>query len=408
MKTLTLALTAMAHGGAAVGRDPHGKTIFVPGAIPGEQVRVGIVEDKGRYARARLLEVLQPAAGRVIPRCPHFGAGCDAHYQHIAYPQQLQYKQEVVRDQLRRVGGLNSVVVRPVLPNPQPWQGQVEIRLSPASGGGLGLWAADLGRVIPLKACYTIRPPLLELLQDVDLELPGLRHATLRVGDGDALLVTLVTENAEPPQLEADFPVSVALVLPDGTAATLIGDPYLAQTVKGREFRVSAGAFFHPSPPAADLLVDAVVTYAALTGGETLLELYSGVGLLTAFLSPQAAVVVCVEANPDAVGDAAVNLEETDNVSLYEGRVEDILPALVVEPEVVVVDPPAAGLPMVVIEEIGRRPPQRLIYVSSDVGSLARDGRQLAAAGFRLVEVQPVDMFPQSFHVQTISLWRPL
>lgn len=407
METVILTLTAMAHGGAAVGRDAHGKAIFVPGAIPGEQAQVEIVEDKGRYARARLLKVLQPAAERVAPRCPHFGTCCDAHFQHIAYPRQLQYKQEVVRDQLRRVGGLSQVVVRPVLPNPVPWQGQVEIELSPASDRGLGLWAAELGRVVHLEACYTIRPRLLELLQDVDLDLPGLRHATLRVGDDDALLVALETEDAEPPQLEADFPVSVALVLPDGAAATLIGDNFLVQTVKGRAFRVSAGAFFHPSPPAAGLVVDSVLSYCALSGRETVLELYSGVGLLTAFLAPQAATVVAIEANPDAVTDATANLAETDNVSLYEGWVEDVLPALAVEPEVVVVDPPAGGLPAAVIEELARRRPQRLVYVSSDLGGLARDSRRLAVAGFLLVEAQPVDMFPQSFHAQTVSLWRP-
>ncbi|MCI0398840.1 MAG: class I SAM-dependent RNA methyltransferase [Chloroflexi bacterium] len=405
MATITLTLTDMAHGGAALGRDDKDRVIFVPLAIPGEKVQVEIVEDKKRYARGRLVEVLEPSPARVVPRCPHFGPCGGCQYQHIEYAGQLRFKETIVRDQLERIGGLAGVVVRPCLANPEPWAYRVDTAFNPAPGGGLGYWSPALGQVMPIEVCYIIRPELLELYQDVDLELPGLRRLTLRVGDGGALLAALEVEDVEPPALEADFPVSVSIVLPDGTAANLVGDNYLVQTIKERDFRVSAGVFFYPSPPATALLVDSVLGYAALTGAETVLEAYSGAGTLTAFLAPAAASLVAVEANPDAVADAAVNLDEFDNVSLYQGTAEAVLPLLDVIPQVMVVDPPAEGLSPAVLDQIRRLTPGRLVYVSADAATLARDGKRLAAAGYTLLELQPIDMFPQAFPILTVSAW---
>jgi 23S rRNA (uracil1939-C5)-methyltransferase len=246
-----------------------------------------------------------------------------------------------------------------------------------------------------------------ELFQDFDLDLPGLRRVTLRLGDGGALLVALEVEDVEPPALEVDFPVSVALVLPNGTAVNLIGDSYLVQNVAGRDYRVSAGAFFHPSPAASSLAAEAVARLARLRGTESVLELFSGVGTWTAFLASEAAEVVAVEANPDAVNDAAANLDEFDNVSLYEGLAVEILPLLEVSADVIVADPPAAGLEPNVLDEIVRRRPSRFIYISSDVATLARDGRRLVSAGYRPVEIQPIDMFPQTYQIFSVSSWAP-
>jgi 23S rRNA (uracil1939-C5)-methyltransferase len=194
-------------------------------------------------------------------------------------------------------------------------------------------------------------------------------------------------------------------MLPDGRSVNLIGDNYLVQTVKGRYFRVTAGCFFWPSPPATDLLVDSVLQYAELSGAETVLELFAGVGTLTAFLAPEAAEVTGVEVNPDAVADAAINLDEFDNVTLFEGPAEEILPLLELDPDVVVIDPPPSGLPLPVLDKIVDLRPERIVYVSSDVATLARDGRRLATAGYELVEVQPLDMYPQTSRIQTVSSW---
>jgi len=218
-------------------------------------------------------------------------------------------------------------------------------------------------------------------------------------------MVVLDLGDNEAPELEVDFPLSVAVLLPDGAAATLIGDAYLVQSVKGREYRVSPGCYFPPSLAAAALLIDTVLHYTQFQGTEQVLEMYSGVGFLTSWLAPKCASWVAIEQNPDAVADAAANLEDTENVTLYEGDAAEILPELDLQPDWLVVNPPAQGMSKEVVDWIrGRRPPH-LLYISSELSTLARDGKGLVEGGYHLVEVQPLDMRPQTYHVETISLW---
>jgi len=209
----------------------------------------------------------------------------------------------------------------------------------------------------------------------------------------------------EPPSLEADFPISVAIVLPDRTAASLVGDNFTVQAVKGRDFRVSPGCVFAPSPVGMGLVVDTVLRGAALTGQETVIDAYSGVGALTAFLAEQAAQVIAIEQNPDAVADTAVNLADCNNVSLYEGTVEEILPVLDITCDILVANPPKTGLSREATQQILALRPSRIIYVSSDVATMARDGRKLNRAGYKLVEIQPIDLRPQTYHIDLVGLW---
>lgn len=406
MESLTLELTDMANGGDALGRDEDGRVIFVPFAVPGETVRVGIVEDKGRFAHARLLEVVKPSVQRIEPRCPHFGVCGSCHWQHIEYEAQLAYKQEIVKDQLSRIGHLEDVNVRPTLPNPEPWTYGTDVAFSPAPDGELGFWSSVLGEVMPVEVCYVIREPLLELFQDVDLALPGLRNLALRLGDDDSLLVGLEVEGVEAPHLAVDFPVSAAMILPDGSAANLVGDNYVVKAVKGRSFRVSAGSFFYPSPPATAQVIDTVLAYGAFTGAETVCEAYCGVGTITAFLSERVAEIMGIEMAPDAVADAVYNLAETENVTLYEGGVAEVLAGIPIRPDVAVLDPPEDGLSREAVAEILKLDASRIIYVSSDPATLARDGRQLNEAGYHPQIVQPIDMKPQNFRTHSVSLWQ--
>ena len=406
MATIELSLSAMAHGGSAIGRDGDGRVVFVPLAIPGERAEIEIVEEKKRFSRGRLVSLLEPSASRVDPRCPHFGPCGGCQLQHIDYAAQLQIKESIVRDQLERIGKMEDAPVRPTLANPEPWAYAVEAHFGLSPDGHLGFWSPDLGQIMAIESCYIIRPQLLELLQDIDLSLPELNVLTLGVGHDDSMLATIDLAEGEPPALKADFPVSSALIASDGRAVNLVGDNHLVQAVKGRDFRVTAGCFFWPSPPAATLLVDAVLRYAELGRAEMVLELFSGVGTLTAFLAPRAAEVTGVEVNPDAVADAAVNLDEFDNVTLFEGAAEEILPLLELDPDVVVVDPPPGGLPIPVLDLIVDLAAERIVYVSSEVATLARDGRRLGEAGYTFVEVQPVDMYPQTSRIQTVSAWK--
>ena len=251
-----------------------------------------------------------------------------------------------------------------------------------------------------------------DLYEDLDLDLPDLRRLTLRVGAAAAgvpnsrgdLLVVFETEGVEPPVLEADFPVSAAMLLPTGESANLIGESALVESCDGREWRVSAGSFFQVNPGAAEHLPSLVSEFAALTGTESVLELYSGVGLLTRRLSTGRSVVG-IEVNPDAVADAAVNLEETENVELYQGTVAEVLLALSDQAfDVVVLDPPRAGVEPGVTDLLLEIRAARIVYVSCDPATFARDARLLARGGYRLKTVQPVDMFPQTYHIETVSL----
>jgi len=405
MTELQLDITTFAYGGAAIGHDKKGRTVFVQGAIPGERVRVAVVQDKGRYAHAELLNVVKASKDRVQPRCPHFGICSGCHYQHMDYQLQLRAKREVVRDQLQRIGKLKKVNVKPTLPNPTPYSYANEVDLSPTADGQLGFWSSKERQVIPISTCPILQPSLLELFQDIDLDLPDLRKITLRIGADGEMLAGLEVEGVEPPELEVDFPVSVAIILPDRNAASLIGDPYLVQEVKGRQFRVSPGCFFQPSLEAAELLIDVLLSYAELKGTEMVLEAYSGVGMLTAFLSAEAREVTAIEVNEDATADFIVNLDHAENVSLYHGLIEEILPALKFKPDVMVVNPGRGGLTAPVVSSIEGKAPRRFLYVSSDVAILARDAKALARAGYRLLEVQPIDMMPQTYRVDTVSLW---
>lgn len=406
MTTKTLQLTDMAHGGSAIAKDKDGFIVFVPFGIPGERVKARIVNRKRSFAQAELIEVLDKSPDRQAPRCPHFGVCGSCHFQHIRYERQLEIKRNVVQDQFERIGGFKRPRVQPTLPNPEPWAYQMEIVLSPTNSGGLGYWSPYQRRVFPVEACPIAKPQLVELLHDIDLDLPELRKLTLRMGDDEALLAAMEVQGVEPPQLAADFPVSVAIVLPDNTAASLVGDNHTVQQVKGRDFRISSGCFFYPSPAAAELLVETVLRFADLSPRDLVLEGYGGVGTLTSFLADAADAVVMIEQNPDAVADAAVNLEATENVSVVQETVEVALPAIDEAVTALVVHPPADGLSREAVTAVCNQNTERLIYVSSDVATLARDGKQLRRGGYRLVDVQPIDVMPHNFQVDTVSLWR--
>jgi 23S rRNA (uracil1939-C5)-methyltransferase len=404
--TITLTLTTMAHGGSAMGFDENGRPVFVPFAIPGEQVRAAVAEQKPHYARAALLEVLQPSAERVTPRCPHFGDCGGCHFQHMTYEAQLSVIPHIVADQMSRIGGLDTVTVKPPIPHDPVWNYRAEVALSPVPGGGLGFWSPAQRQVIPIEQCDLIRTELMDCWRDVDLELPELRKLTLRIGDDDALLAALEVEDVEPPELSVDFPISVAIVLPDQTAASLVGDLYSVQTIGGRDFRVSPGCYFAPNTAMRTAVLTTVLAQANLQGAEVVLDAYCGVGAFTAFLAEQAAQVIAVEVNEDAVNDAVANLDHLDNVSLYQGWLEEVLPTLESKPDVVVVDPPAKGLSVTAVQQIIALAPAKLIYVSEDIATLARDSKHFTRAGYKLVEIQPLDTSPQTYHFHTVSLWQ--
>lgn len=410
MTELTLTLTGMAHGGLALGRDKGGRAIFVPFAIPGETVRVRVPDDKRNFARAELLEIITPSPDRVVPRCRHFGICGLCHFQHMTYEAELRAKEEAVRDQLARVGGLRNPPLRPILPAPTAYGYRAEAALFPATEGGLGYWSPVEGRVFRAEECPILQPGLEAALPDLDVDLPGLRRLTLRLGDEDELLAALEIEGVEPPELTVDFPVSVAIVLPDRTAASLIGDPYLLRTIGGRLFRFSPGVPYPASPVMAELLAQTIVELAEISADDMVLESPGGAGWLTAALAPYAAELLAVESNPDAVADAIENLDAFDNVAVYQGTEDEVFSSLTAEPDVVILRPgvsrPEQGLSPAAFALLQRLHPRRRVIISSEVGALAKDAKRLTKMGYRPVALQPIDLYPQAFPVEVISLWR--
>ncbi len=403
----SLQLTGMAHGGAALGRH-EGQVIFVPYALPGETVRVELVDRHERYAHARLLQVLEPAPQRVAPPCAYFGPdGCGGcQWQHVAYEAQITFKAEVLTDQLVRIGRLVDPPVLPTVADPSGWAYRNQARFHPAAESGLGFCTTASQRVEPIDDCLILHPLLADLYDSLDLDLPGLVALTLRAGTatGERMMV-LETEDDEPPALLLDIPVSCVLLLADGTAVNLIGSNQFRETVAGSTYRISAASFFQVNTVQAERLVELVLDYVQPAPGETILDGYCGVGLFTVPLAQRAGLVVAVEIEPTAVQDLLFNTDDFDNVEVVEGTVEAALASVDERLDAAVVDPPRTGMSHEELDGLIAAGPRRIVYVSCDPATLARDGRRLAAAGYRLLRAQPVDMFPQTYHVETVSLW---
>lgn len=421
---ITLELTAMAHGGAALGRH-EGKVVFVDGGLPDETVRAAIVEDHRRYAQASLVEVVVPAKERVAtPRCPHFGdprvrfgvnartsagqlcGGCQ--WQHVTYAAQLRYKRAIVADQLRRIGHVDEPAVNPTLGMDVPWHYRNNAQFRLGSDGVLGFVGIDGRTVVDIEICHIIHPLLMELFEQLELDFPALAAVSLRAGinTGDQMVI-LETEDDEVPAIEIDITGSCVLQLSQGPAVSLAGNTYIEEVLLGHRFRISAGSFFQVNTDMAGRLVEVIRSYLEPRGYDTLLDLYCGVGTFGVCLADDVAEVIGVEENPVAVDDAVVNAEMWDNVSFYEGPVAAALPVIEEHIDKVVLDPPRVGVQRAALTALADLRPARIVYVSCDPATLARDVRRLGEAGYRLVEVQPIDMFPQTYHIESVALLVP-
>jgi 23S rRNA (uracil1939-C5)-methyltransferase len=403
--TFELTLDDMAHGGSAIGRHA-GRAIFVPYAIPGERIVARITDARTRYAFAEGVTLLEPSPHRVTPRCAHFGPGrCGGcHFQHIDYAAQLDYKRAIVIDQFKRIGGLTNVTVYPAIPSPDEWGYRNHATFHVDGEGNLCYIGTNNHTLIPVEECHIIRPELLDLLNELNFEdMPELDRVRLQIGSDGDLMVILSSPDDQPPELEVSIPVSINFVLSDNEPVNLIGSSNVAYSVHGRRFRVTAGGFFQVNLPQAEKLVDLVLERLNLQGSETVLDLYAGVGLFTAFIAERASLVTSIESYPPAVTDADENLADLDNIDLIEGSVEDVLAELEGPVDAVVVDPPRTGVEpaaLDILDDLGAR---TIVYVSCEPATLARDAKRLIAKGFRLVDVQPVDMFPQTYHIECVA-----
>lgn len=384
MEEALITCSTLVYGGQTLGRLPDGRAVFVPFALPGEQVRVRVTKAKKGYAEVELLAVVAPAPERISPRCRHFTVCGGCHYQHLPYEQQLAAKSQILRDQLVRLGGLVDPPLAPIVPSPAPWHYRNHMQFHRTADGRLGLQAARSHQLVPIEECHLPEPALAAAWPA--LAEPGAERSH--------------TQPGKPGTQER-----IALrVSSDGVLQTAHSEP-VHINVLGRWLQVSPAAFFQVNTAMAAALVSHVLAHLPLSPADRVLDVYCGVGLFSAFLAERVGQLIAIESSPAALADFQVNLQPANNVRLLPGLAEQLLPQVKAPVTSLLVDPPRAGLGQAVIAEILRLAPTHLVYVSCDPATLARDARQLVAGGYQLRQITPFDLFPQTYHIESISFW---
>ena len=412
-QTFDVRLEKLTYGGDAMGRLPDHRAVFVPFGLLGELVRVRLVEQKKNFARAELLEVLEPSPRRIIARCKHFEVCGGCHYQHMPYEAQLEAKTEILRDQLQRIGKIKNPPVRPMVACPGPWYYRNHVQFHLAEAGKLGYVStltpgpSPSGRgeiVIPITECHLPEPVINTLWPQLEFEPDApFDRVSLRQGADDDLMLILESEEPEAPELDLEAGISVVHLTEDD-ALVLAGEDHLIMQVLERRFRVSAGSFFQVNTLMAEKMVAHLLEKLPLPA-KTILDIYCGVGLFSAFLASKCERLIGIESSPSACDDFVVNLDEFDHVELYEAVAEDVIPQLEVEQPVVLLDPPRAGVDKRALDGIRQLAPRFIAYASCDPSTLARDAARLIAGGYHLIDVTPLDLFPQTYHIESISLF---
>ncbi len=386
---IELDITDIAFGGDGVGR-VEGQVVFVPFTIIGERVEAEIWRREKQLARARLVRVLQPSPHRLTPRCVHFGQCAGCQYQHIAYAQQCELKTKQVRDVMERIGKFIAPPVRPILPSPIEYGYRSKITLHPRDGK-LCYVGAD-GRPFEVKECHIAAPVIDQAIRG-EQKQPG--------GRGDILYRT----NASGQFFRHD--------LSDGS-----GDAeFVEQLGEGIEFRLPINSFFQNNVAMVPVMLDEVRKRVAAGSVRYLLDGYCGAGFFAIHLAKTLSLarVWGIELDAQAIPWARTNAARAalTNIEFFRGSVEQVLPMVLAKQRrllgemCVLLDPPRAGCEPKVLDALARSKPKQLVYVSCDPATLARDLKRLCESGFVLNEVQPLDMFPQTAHIECIATMRP-
>jgi 23S rRNA (uracil1939-C5)-methyltransferase len=406
-------LHGFTHGGEAVGRLPDGKAVFVPYGIPGERAVVEVVEQRKRWARGRLVEVVEASPDRVDAPCPYFGqeedgtprcGGCAL--QHIAPARQAALKRQVVVDQLERIGHIEDPPVDETI-TPAGFGYRASARFAVDGAGRLGFRRLRSHDVLPIDTCILLTPDAQAVRDGAGDGWEGVEEVTVRAGSLGRAMVIAPGRGGIPDVPEGD--ADVALLDAAGKAAPLRGEGAVLMRVGGLDYKVSATSFFQAGPRGAEALVALVRGAAAVEDGESALDLYAGVGLFTKALATDGATVTAVESHPAAVADAEENLNGVSAQIVREDAAQAV-ERLVAEGrwyDVVVLDPPRSGAGPDLCALLPALAPRVLVYVSCDPAALARDARALLDAGMHLERVTPVDQFAQTAAIEAVAVFRP-
>lgn len=438
----------MGNEGEGIGRI-SGYTLFVKDAIIGDKIKARIVKAKKNYGYARLMEVLEPSPYRVEAVC-EFARKCGGcQIQEMSYDRQLTFKQDKVKNNLIRLGGFSedkvNAIMEPVIGMEDPfhYRNKAQFPVGKDAEGNLitGFYAGRTHAIIPNTDCALgvvenkeILELILQFAQEFGIspydETTGrglLRHVLIRTGfvTGDIMVCLVINGKKLPAQEEFLKRIStiknmksVSLsrnekntnVIMGDQVTTIWGESYITDYIGGIQFRISPLSFYQVNPVQTEKLYGKALEYAGLTGTETVWDLYCGIGTISLFLARSAKAVYGVEIVPQAIEDARENarINGIENVQFFVGKAEEVLPEKYekenIYADVIVVDPPRKGCEEICLETMVRMHPQKIVYVSCDSATLARDLKYLCERGYDLEKVCPVDQFGHTVHVECVTL----
>jgi 23S rRNA (uracil1939-C5)-methyltransferase len=427
---LELEIDSLAFGGRGVAR-ADGFVVFVAGALPGDRVRAEVTKGKKRFAEARTVELLRTSPDRLPDRCVHGGEPCPgAPWQGLPYEQQLRYKQEQVAEALGRIGGLEGFDLEEIVPAAEQWRYRNKLEYSfGEEGDKLTLGFHARGRwdlIVDVDDCHLAsdrgneaRNAVREWARaeavpawDARARRGVLRNLAVREGRRAGQIQTrLVTTEARFPRP----PVDLHTMVEDDAGGTdgptgVLGEERLREELCGLEFKMSHGAFFQTNTEMAERLYAVAGEFAGLGGSERVFDLFCGIGTIGLTMARQAGEVWGLEIVPEAIADAERNARANgiENAHFMAANARTGVRPLIEKagkPDVVVVDPPRAGLSQKIVRRVIECEAKRIVYVSCNPTTLAPNAVQLGEAGYRLRRVRPVDMFPQTPHIECVALF---
>lgn len=441
---LTVEIEDIGHDGAGIGK-VDGYTLFVKDAVIGDVVEVKVMKAKKNYGYAKLLKIITPSASRVEPLCPYAKKCGGCQIQMMSYEEQLRFKENKVRNNLKRIGGFEEIPMEPILgmKNPFYYRNKAQFPVGYDKEGNLitGFYAGRTHSIINNRRCYLgVSENELVLNQVLDWmernhisayeEESGkglIRHVLIRYGfTTKEVMVCLVVNGAGIPAKEdlieglRTIPGMTSITISSNTKQTnvimgekitlLWGQTYITDFIGNIQYQISPLSFYQVNPAQTKRLYETALEYAGLSGDETVWDLYCGIGTISLFLAQRAKQVYGVEIIPAAIEDAKRNarLNQIENAQFFVGKAEEVLPEKYekeqIYADVIVVDPPRKGCEESVLDTMVQMEPKRIVYVSCDSATLARDLKYLCERGYEMKKVKAIDQFPQTEHVETVCL----
>ena len=384
MPTHTLTLTSPSLDGDVVAT-LNGESIPVPLGIRGETVDVEVHENRRGIKTGVVTRVIHPSPHRVEPPCPYFGECGGCQWQHVAYSHQLEMKRDVLKRHLEEVAGLKSPNVSPTIASPSQSGYRNHARFSVDRKGSLGFTRTGTHRPLEIDRCLLMHEDINAVLAELQGKGKGLRQVAVRCGVNTGSIL-----------------IQPSLTIPDVNVES--GQPDFTESLFGYTFKVSSPSFFQVNTPQAERMAAELRDRLHPTGDELLFDAYGGVGTFAVLLAPYYREIVTLEESPSAIEDALVNCRPFSNVTVVKGKAEEVLSEIGALPDTVILDPPRVGCHPKILEVLASLRPRKIAYVSCSPSTLARDLAFLTGNGYSLREAVPIDMFPQTHHVESISI----